>query len=248
METLQEMPDLKIRRSYERGFEDFGWTDNWMTFSFANYHDPEWVNFGSLRVMIENHIQPHSGFPSHSHRDVEIVTYVASGILTHGGNFGHRADITSAEMQLISAGSRGMVHSEENINDDVEHNYQMWLIPNRPNTQFSCNQLNFSPEERKSRFRLYVSPDGRENSMPINTDALIYAGLFRSGDQIEYHLEQGRGAWIQIVNGQLQVTGIMLEQGDGVGITNASRLVLQFESESEVLLFDLGLNTSLLWR
>ena len=246
--VTESTPTLRLRRSHERGFEDFGWTDNWMTFSFAGYHDPDWVHFGPLRVMIENHIQPHSGFPSHPHRDVEIVTYVASGTLTHGDSFGHQAGITAGEMQLISAGSQGMVHSEENLHDEVEHNYQMWLVPERPGTSFAYHQLKFSPEERQGRFRLYVSPDGREASMPINTDARIYAGLFRPGDAVEHALETGRGAWVQVVKGQLQVAGVTLNAGDGVGITDMDRLELQFEEESEVLLFDVRMDVPLLWR
>jgi len=101
-------PSLRLRRSADRGFEDFGWTDNWMTFSFGGYHDPKWNNFGPLRVIVENHIQPHMGFGAHSHRDVEIVTYVAAGCLTHKDNFGHSAGVTAGEMQVISAGSTGM--------------------------------------------------------------------------------------------------------------------------------------------
>ena len=124
-------PQIRLRRSADRGFEDFGWTDNWMTFCFGSYYDPEWIHFGPLRVIVENHIQPHSGFPSHSHRDVEIVTYVAAGTLTHKDSFGHSAGVTAGEMQVISAGSHGMIHSEENIDDVVEHNIQIWLVPSR---------------------------------------------------------------------------------------------------------------------
>ena len=249
MQKTHPTPQYRLRRSNERGFEDFGWTDNWMTFSFANYRDPAWNNFGPLRVMVENHIQPHSGFPSHPHRDVEIVTYVAAGTLTHGDSFGHRAGVTAGEMQLISAGSRGMIHSEENLHDEVEHNYQMWLIPERPGTAFAYHQLKYSPEERQGRFRLYVSPDGREGSMPINTDAFIYAGLFSKGDKVQYSLETGRGAWLQMVRGKMRVgEDLLLDQGDGVGITHAERLDLTVEADSEVLLFDLRMDVDLLWR
>jgi redox-sensitive bicupin YhaK (pirin superfamily) len=246
--ATESAPILRIRRSHERGFEDFGWTDNWMTFSFANYHDPDWVHFGPLRVMVENHIQPHAGFPAHPHRDVEIVTYVASGTLTHEDSFGHRAGITAGEMQLISAGNRGMIHSEENLHDEVEHNYQMWLVPERPGTSFAYHQLKFTPEERRSRFRLYVSPDGREGSMPINTDARIYAGLFLPGDTVAHVLEAGRGVWIQMVRGRLRVAGETLNTGVGVGITEADRLDLHFETDSETLLFDVRMDAPLLWR
>jgi len=241
-------PDIRLRRSNERGFEDFGWTDNYVTFSFASYRDPVWNNFGPLRVIVENHIQPRSGFPSHPHRDTEIVTYVAGGTLTHRDNMGHQAAITAGEMQHISAGSRGIVHSEENLHDVVEHNYQMWLIPDRPGTTAAYHQLKFTPEERLGRFRLYLSRNGDDGSMPINTDARIYAGLFQPGDSIQHAIEPGWGAWIQMVHGELRVAGLALHPGDGVGITNARKLDLQFDAASEVLLFDVRMDVPLLWR
>lgn len=246
---------IRLRRSGERGFEDFGWTDNWMTFSFANFHDPDWNNFGPLRVMVENHIQPHQGFSAHPHRDVEIVTYVSSGTLTHEDSFGHKAGITEGEMQLISAGSRGMVHAEENHHDEVEHNYQMWLIPNRHNTEFAYHQLKYTAAERQGRLRLYVSPDGREGSMPINTDAFIYAGLFSEGDEYSHELAAGRGAWFQMVNGSAHIRGIgasgetvSMEPGDGIGITGPDRFDVEFGSAAEVLLFDLGMDEPMIWK
>ena len=248
MAIEKEKPVYRIRRSGERGFEDFGWADNWMTFSFANYHDAEWMRFGPLRVMVENHIQPHAGFPAHPHRDVEIVTYVAAGTLTHGDNFGHQAQVSAGEMQLISAGSRGMIHSEENRHDEIEHNYQMWLIPDRPGTTFAYHQLKYTDEERRGRFRLYVSPDGRDGSMPINTDARIYAGLFSAEDRLEHTLATGRGAWIQMVSGKMQVGTITLEQGDGMGLTGMDTLEMVCAASAETLLFDVRMDVPLLWQ
>lgn len=246
--TTERTPTLRIRRSRERGFEDFGWADNWITFSFGGFHDPTWVHFGPLRVMVENHIQPHSGFPPHPHRDVEIVTYVSAGTLTHEDSFGHRADITAGEMQHIAAGSRGMVHSEQNVHDEVEHNIQIWLIPDRKPTPFVYEQLKFAPDERQGRFRLYISPEGRDGSMSIHTDAYIYAGLFSPGDRVERPLAAGRGAWIQIVRGRAGVAGLTLDQGDGAGITDTDRLELNVESPSDVLLFDVRMDVPLIWR
>ena len=219
-----------------------------MTFSFAGYRDPAWTNFGPLRVMVENHIQPHSGFPAHPHHDVEILTYVAAGTLTHGDSFGHKAAITTGEMQHISAGGKGMVHSEENLHDIVEHNYQMWLIPERADTTFAYHQLRFTPREREGRFRLYASPDGRDGSMPMNADALVEAGLLRAGDSVTRDLGDGRGAWVQVVRGRIRVAGLPLDAGDGVGVTNASRLGIQCEANAEVLLFDVRMDAPLLWK
>lgn len=254
MTAAPASPTIRLRRSDERGFEDFGWTDNWMTFSFADYHDPEWINFGPLRVMVENHIQPHEGFSAHPHRDVEIVTYVSSGILTHGDNFGHEAGISAGEMQLISAGSRGMIHSEENRHDEVEHNYQMWLVPNKYPTKFAYHQLGFSPEERLGRLRLYVSPDGRDGSMPINTNAFIYSGLFSDRDTLDHEPGDGRGLWIQVVDGSVDVAwpqagkgDLTLDQGDGAGISDAVHLSLAFREPTELLLFDLKMDEPMIW-
>jgi len=241
-------PTVRLRRSADRGFEDFGWTDNWMTFSFGGYQSREWNNFGPLRVIVENHIQPHQGFGAHSHRDVEIVTYVAAGCLTHKDSFGHSAGVTQGEMQLISAGSTGMIHSEQNIHDEVEHNLQIWLVPSKHPTPFVYNQLKFTPEERAGKFRLYVSPDGRDGSMPIHTDASIYAGLFTPGDQAQHTLARGHGAWVQVVSGSVEVAGVVLKTGDGAGITDAQDLTFAFDDATEVLLFDLDMKAPLIWK
>lgn len=219
-----------------------------MTFSFAGYRDPAWTNFGPLRVMVENHIQPHSGFPAHPHNDVEILTYVAAGTLTHGDSFGHRAAITAGEMQHISAGADGMVHSEENLHDIVEHNYQMWLIPDREGTKFAYHQLKFTQREREGLFRLYASADGRDGSMQMNADADVYGALFRAGDVVTHELAEGRGAWVQIVRGRLRVAGLPLASGDGIGITSADRVRIECEEKAEVLLFDVRMDATLIWR
>ena len=239
--TSPHTPTVKVRRSRERGFEDFGWTDNWMTFSFGAYRDPEWMHFGPLRVIVENHIQPHQGFQAHQHRDVEIVTYVSAGTLTHEDSFGHQAGVTAGEMQHISAG-RGMVHSERNLHDTVEHNLQIWFMTDRRGTEFAYHQLKFTPEERRNRFRLYVSRDARDGSMPINADARIYAGLFQPGSRAEHTLEPERGAWIQMVSGQVRVAGVTLALGDGAGITGDERLSFEFDEASEVVLFDVRMD------
>lgn len=248
---IQPRQRLRLRRAAERGFEDMGWTDNWFTFCFKEYNDPAWRHFGPLRVMIENHIQPHTGFGPHSHRDVEIVTYIAAGALTHGDNFGHSAAVTAGEMQHISAGE-GMIHSEENLGDVVEHNYQIWFIPERTGTEFAYHQLGFPAAERLGRLRLYVSPDGADGSMPINTDARIYAGLFNDGDRFVHRREAGRGVWLQMVHGRANVADLTLGPGDGVGIddgdtTDGETLEIHIHAPSEILLFDVRMDAPLIW-
>jgi len=156
-------------------------------------------------------------------------------------------------MQLISAGSEGMVHSEENRHDVVEHNYQMWLIPDRPGTDFAYHERGFSPDERQGQFRCYVAPytaeeAGADGPMPVNTDAYIYAGLFEAGDRVEHAFGPDRGAWVQVVEGEVDVADITLQSGDGAGITDTDALHFEFGAETEALLFDLNMETPLLWK
>ena len=232
----------RIRRSQERGHQDLGWSVNRMTFSFAEYYDPDWMHFGPLRVLIESEIEPHSGFDAHPHRDVEIVSYITSGVLRHTDSRGGSADISAGEMQLISAGHDGMIHSETNPLDRPETHYQMWFIPDQPHTDFAYHQLNRSPEERDGALCLYVSPDGRKESMPINTDAFVYAGEFDQRETLSYPLRPGRGVWIQVVEGHLSVRDISLKEGDGAGFTAPSELTLSMEEETEVLLVDVRMD------
>jgi len=233
---------ITIRRSEERGFEDFGWTDNWMTFSFAGYTDPDWVHFGPLRVIVENHIQPHEGFDTHPHRDMEILTYVSSGVLTHEDSMANKSEIRSGEMQRITAG-KGIVHSEMNEHDEVEHNIQIWILPNQASLEPSYQELRFKGEEQRGTLRMYVSPDGRNGSMRIHQDAYIYAGILEDGDQFVHRLDEVRGAWIQIVHGSVVINGNQeLNQGDGAGLTGWDELVITAEEESELILFDVAMD------
>lgn len=233
---------IRIRRSNERGFEDFGWTDNWMTFSFAGYHNPEWMHFGPIRVIVENHIQPHKGFTSHPHRDMEIVTYVSSGVLTHGDNMGHKENIRSGEMQRITAG-KGIVHSEMNEQDEVEHNIQIWILPDRAGYTPGYQMKRYNREERTGALRLYISRDGRDDSMEINQDVDLYAGIFPSGSKAIHRIEQGRGVWMQIIHGKLDINGeIELGEGDGAGFDHLDKLEWQAQEDTELILFDVAMD------
>lgn len=233
--------NIRIRRSKERGFEDFGWTDNWMTFSFANYHDPEWMHFGPIRVIVENHIQAQQGFSAHPHRDMEIVTYVSGGILTHGDNMGHKEDIRPGEMQRITAGT-GIVHSEMNEQDEVEHNIQIWILPDNTGYTPSYEMKRYSKEEREGKLCLYVSPDGRNGSMKINQDVRLYAGILPAGQHLERVLEQGRGAWVQVIHGSLSIKGVKLNEGDGMGIEGVDEIQMDVNEESELIFFDVAMD------
>lgn len=234
--------NIRLRKSKERGFEDFGWTDNWMTFSFANYHDAEWMRFGPIRVIVENHIQPHQGFQAHPHEDMEILTYVSSGILTHGDNMGNTEPIGPGEMQRLTAG-RGIVHSEENKHDQVEHNIQIWILPNKAGLRPGYEMKRWGDKERSNTLRLYVSPEGRNNSMRINQDADIFAGTLKKDAVYRHQLKPGRGCWIQLIHGSLTINEeLQLSAGDGAGITDISTLALTADEEAELLLFDVAMD------
>lgn len=242
MKNLKNSGSIRVRRSNDRGFEDFGWTDNWMTFSFANYYDPEWVHFGPIRVIVENHIQPHEGFEAHPHEDMEILTYVSSGTLTHGDNMGNKEGIRAGEMQRLSAGT-GIVHSEMNEHDEVEHNIQIWILPDKKGHEPGYEMKRFSRKERINTLQLYVSPDGRDESMRINQDAEIYAGILEQNAAFEHTLDEGRGSWIQVVRGAVLLNDdLQLMEGDGVGISGMQNLKLIADSESEVILFDVAMD------
>jgi len=232
----------RIRRSDERGVQDLGWSVNRMTFSFADYYDPDWMHFGPLRVLIESRIAPNEGFAEHPHRHAEIVSYVTRGVLRHRDSNGHEGDIERGEMQLISAGRRGMVHRETNPRATPEAHYQMWFIPDRSDTDFAYHEVKPPGGERQGRFYPYVSPDGRGDTMPIHTDAFVYAGLFAPGDRPSHALPPGRGAWVQVVDGTVSVDDMTLRTGDGAGFTALSELNFSFKDDSEVLLVDVRMD------
>jgi len=228
----------RVRRREERGHQDLGWSENHLTFSFANYHAPDWMHFGPLRVLIESRIEPHEGFPAHPHRNVEILSYVTSGVLRHRDQRGHEADIPAGGMQVISAGREGVVHSETNPLDRPEVHYQLWFAPDRPDTAVAYHQRPPQAEAQAGQFTLFVSPDGRTDTLPINTDAYVYVGHFSPADAAHHRLAGGRGAWVQIVAGTVTVNGLALRAGDGVGLTAPGNHSFSFAENSEVLLID----------
>lgn len=238
----------RIRRSEDRAVQDLDWSTNYLTFSFADYHDPDWMRFGPLRVLIESHIDPNEGFSEHPHRHAEILSYVTEGTLRHADSNGHEADLSAGEMQLISAGTHGMIHEETNPHSTPEAHYQLWFIPDRPDTEFAYHELNPPAEERRGQFRLYVSPDGRSDTMPVNTDAFVYAGQFSPGDRPVHDLSPNRGAWVQVVEGRVSVGGISLEAGDGAGFTTPDVLEFSFDGSAEVLLVDVRMDVSPVWE
>ena len=228
---------IQIRKAVDRGHFDHGWLDTYHTFSFADYYDPEFMGFRALRVINEDRVQPGRGFGTHSHRDMEIVTYVLEGELQHRDSMGTGSIIRPGEVQRMSAGT-GVLHSEVNPSRDRSvHLLQIWLLPDRRGLKPEYEQKTFPAEERTERLRLVASHDGSDGSLTIHQDAKILAGTIR--DSVQYELQPGRYAWLQVARGGLDLNGQTLNAGDGAAIENEPTLTLRGK-DAEVLLFDLN--------
>jgi redox-sensitive bicupin YhaK (pirin superfamily) len=231
---------LEIRKSNDRGHAQHGWLDSYHTFSFAGYHDPEFMGFRALRVINEDRVQPGAGFGAHTHRDMEIISYVIEGALEHEDSMGNGSIIRPGELQMMRAGT-GVTHSEYNHSKtDRVHFLQIWVIPDEEGLEPAYDQREFPAEERRGRFRLVVSPDGAEDSIRIHQDLSLFATLLEAGQSLQHVLPRARHAWFQVVKGDLTVNGVQLSAGDGLGITEESSLELVASSGSEALLFDLS--------
>jgi quercetin 2,3-dioxygenase len=230
---------IRIRKAEERGHFDHGWLDTNHTFSFADYYDPEFMGFRALRVINEDRVEPGRGFGTHSHRDMEIVTYVLEGELEHRDNMGTGSVIRPGEVQRMSAGT-GVLHSEVNPSrQNPVHLLQIWILPERRGIKPEYEQKAFPAEERNGKLRLVASRDGAEGSLTIHQDAKLLAGSLRDGDSVRYDLQPGRYAWLQVARGTVDVNGQKLRAGDGAAIEDESSLALTGQ-DAEVLLFDLN--------
>ncbi len=238
---------VRVRRSGERGVTEIGWLDSRHTFSFGEYRDPGHVRFRSLRVINEDRVAPRSGFPTHPHADMEIVTYVVSGALHHQDSMGNGSTITPGEVQRMSAGT-GIEHSEVNSSStEPVHLLQIWIFPERRGLAPGYEQKRFPDAERRGRLRLVAARDGRDGAVTIHQDAAIWAATLPAGARVEHALARGRGAWLQLIRGELDVTtdggataATRLAAGDGAAIEDASNLAIQAAAEAELLLFDLA--------
>ena len=226
---------IQIRKAHDRGHANHGWLDSWHTFSFADYHDPRHVHFSVLRVINEDRVIPGEGFPTHPHRDMEIITYVLEGALEHKDSLGTGSVIRPGEIQRMSAGT-GIRHSEFNHSQsEPVHFLQIWILPNRQGVQPSYEQKRIGLD---SQLRLLASPDGRDGSVTIHQDACVYAALLNSGE-VTHTLAPGRRAWLQVARGAVNLNGTLLHAGDGASIEQESSLRLAADDSAEVLLFDL---------
>ena len=231
---------IRIRRSNERGGGDHGWLKTRHTFSFSDYWDEKWMGFRSLRVINEDRVAPRTGFPTHGHRDMEIITYVLEGSLNHRDSMGNGSAIRPGEVQRMTAGS-GVTHSEQNSSKtDAVHLLQIWILPNATSLRPGYEQKTFTDEEKRGRLRLVASDDGRDGSVTINQDAAIYASVLKPGSEVVHQLGANRNAWIQVARGAVTVNGNDLNQGDGAAVNAETAITIAGREESEVLLFDLA--------
>ncbi|WP_354634671.1 pirin family protein [Planktothricoides raciborskii] len=231
---------LTIRKSQERGHANRGWLDSYHTFSFASYYDPNFMGFGNLRVINEDRVQPKMGFPTHSHQDMEIVTYVIEGALEHKDSMGNSSVIRPGEVQRMSAGT-GVSHSEYNHSDnELVHLLQIWILPEKKGLPASYEQKMYSPAEKIGQLRLVGSRDGRDGSVTIHQDVNLYASLLAAGDKIESEIKRDRLIWLQLIKGQITVNNQAISAGDAVAMVDELTIILSAESDAEFLLFDLG--------
>jgi hypothetical protein len=229
------MSELRLARS--RGHASHGWLDSWHSFSFADYYDPEHMGYGPLRVINEDRIQKGTGFGTHGHRDMEIITYVLEGAVAHRDSLGTGSTIVPGDVQRMSAGT-GVRHSEYNAAEGVTHFLQIWIEPELTGIAPEYEQKHFGPEEKRGRLRLIASPDRRDGSLLIHQDARVYAGLFDGAERTELALAADRKGYVHVARGRLKVNGQELGAGDALK-TDGGRLTLEAGHAAEVLVFDL---------
>ncbi len=231
---------ILIRRSNERGGGDHGWLRTRHTFSFDRYYDPAWMGFQSLRVINEDWVAPANGFPTHPHRDMEIITYVLEGKLEHKDSLGTVGVILPGDGQRMTAG-RGIRHSEKNPSpDEAVHLLQIWIMPEENGLEPSYEQKAFPAAEKRDRLRLIASPNGAEGSVTIHQDAQLYVSLLGAGKTVAHEFGAGRHGWLQVARGGVKLNGQELSQGDGAAISEERKLAIQATEDAEVLLFDLA--------
>lgn len=228
---------ITIRKAAERGHADHGWLDTWHSFSFADYHDPEWMGFRSLRVLNDDRVAAGQGFDMHPHRDMEIVTIVFEGALQHKDSMGNESIIRPGEVQRMTAGT-GVVHSEFNPSEkDGVHLYQIWILPERKGLKPGYDQKEFSA---RKGLTLVASRDGRDGSLRIHQDASLWRGALEKGGALTHEVPAGRHGWLQVARGSLTLNGKKLEAGDGAALSGKESIELKGVAPSEFILFDLA--------
>ena len=230
---------MNVRPATERGRADQGWLDTRHTFSFADYYDPAHMGFRNLRVLNDDRVAAGQGFGTHPHRDMEILSYVLEGALQHRDSMGTGSVIVPGDVQRMSAGT-GVRHSEFNASKtEPVHFLQIWLLPEHTGSEPGYEQKTFTADDKRGRLRVVASPDGRDGSVTVHADAIVYAGVFEHGDKAELGLPKGRHAWVHVARGKAKVNGRELGEGDGASLSEEQGIAVEGVEGAEVLVFDL---------
>lgn len=230
---------MTLRRAKDRGYANHGWLKSFHSFSFAGYHDPQFMNWGNLRVMNEDQVAPGMGFGKHSHRNMEIISYVLSGELAHEDSLGNIKGIPPGDIQRMSAGT-GVTHSEFNhAKDQTTHFLQIWIEPNILEIAPSYEQKSIPVDQKRGRLCLLASPEGSGNAVKIHADAKMYGGLFNKDESFRLELDPKRKAYAHLVKGEININGVLLHGGDALMIENETQLALTQGKDAEILIFDL---------
>ena len=231
---------IELRKSQERGYADHGWLKSFHSFSFADYYDPKYVNFGSLRVINEDRVAAGMGFGTHGHRDMEIISYVLEGALAHRDNMGNGSSIRPGDVQRMSAGT-GVEHSEFNHEkNQATHFLQIWIQPEQLGIAPSYEEKHFTEAEKRGKLRLVAAADAREGAVKIHADAKIYAGLFNGDESATLTIASGRRAYIHVARGSVTVNESALNAGDALKLTEVADIKIAQGDQAEVLVFDLA--------
>jgi redox-sensitive bicupin YhaK (pirin superfamily) len=231
---------ITLRKASERGHNNFGWLDTYHTFSFGDYYDPAHMGFRSLRVMNDDVVEGGHGFPTHPHRDMEIITWVLSGSLEHKDSMGTGSVIRPGDMQRMTAGT-GVFHSEYNPSkSESVRLMQIWLLPERRGLTPGYEQKSFPIAERSGQLRLIASPDGRDGSVTVHQDVAVYTAILKAGEKVALDLAPGRHAWLQVPTGGVKLNGKDLGTADGAAVSEETRLSIEATADAEILLFDLA--------
>jgi len=230
---------LKVRKSKERGHANHGWLDTYHTFSFADYYDPQWNSFRSLRVINDDLVMPGMGFGLHPHRDMEIITYILSGSLEHKDSMGNGSKIREGEVQYMAAGT-GVQHSEFNSSrEEAVHLLQIWIMPDQKGVTPRYAEKSFNGVATGT-LHLITSKTGRDGSIAIHQDADLWLGKLNTDDHVSHELKPGRHAWVHLAEGEAILNGHALAAGDGVAVSDENHLKIQATTQAQVLIFDLN--------
>jgi redox-sensitive bicupin YhaK (pirin superfamily) len=231
---------ITVRRARERGHFNFGWLNTYHTFSFGDYYDPKFIGFRSLRVINEDFVQPGRGFPTHSHRDMEIITYILEGALQHRDSMGNGSVIRPGEVQRMTAGT-GIAHNESNpSSEETVHLLQIWILPQTLGLKPTYEQKLFPIDDKQDRLCLIGSADGRDGSVTVHQDVRVFATILDKGAEVTHDLESNRYAWLQVARGAVAVNGQNLDQGDGAAVKSEITMKIAGREAAELLLFDLA--------